>query len=156
MKVAVRVGVGVRVGPGVCVGPVGVGLGVMVGLGVRVGVLLGAPLSSSPCTRVDSAATCVARLSTRTTSIPSRMKATATAATTAMMKRGRETKVKNRFMGEVVNGVLGRDKPKCCASTSSTQARQRRRFNRDDDQVGGDPAGAGDGVGTLQILPRCN
>ena len=118
MKVAVRVGVGVRVGPGVCVGLIGVGLGVVVGLGVRVGVLLGpppceplpgwaAPPSSSPCTRVDSAATCVARLSTCTTSIPSRMKAKATAATTAMMKRRREMKLRNRFMGDVVNGVLG-------------------------------------------------
>ncbi len=108
MKVAVRVGVGVRVGPGVCVGPVGVG--------VRVGVLLGAPPCeplpgwaappcSSPCMRVDSAATCFARSSTRTTRIPSRMKATAT----AMMKRRRETKLRNRFMGDVVNGVLGRD-----------------------------------------------
>jgi len=95
-------------------------LGVVVGLGVRVGVLLGpppceplpgwaAPPSSNPCTRVDSAATCVARLSTCTTSIPSRMKAKATAATTAMMKRRRETKLRNRFMGDVVNGVLGRD-----------------------------------------------
>lgn len=96
----VRVGLGVSVGPAgvrVCVG-VRVGLGVCVGLRVgvlvRVGVLPGATACSNSSTRVESAAPCVDRSSTRMTSIASRM----TAATTATMKRRRKTKVRNRFM----------------------------------------------------------
>ena len=88
----VRVGAGVRVGLGVAVGPAGVrvDLGLRVGVLVRVGVLLGA----TACTRVESAAPCVDRSSTRMTSIASRM----TAAAAATMKRRRKTKVRNRFM----------------------------------------------------------